>query len=107
MIYNKIYKNNSSMLTEIIILLLGGFVGFYVIKGVSHALHAPLMSVTNAISSVVILGSIYAFQLCISHSNYSVFVIILSSLAIFIASINIGGGFTISKRMLNMFKKKL
>jgi NAD(P) transhydrogenase subunit alpha len=88
----------------IVIISLSTFVGFYVIRGVTHALHAPLMSITNAISSVVIVGSIYMFYLGISKNNLTIS--LLSCISSFIASVNIGGGFTISSRMINMFKKK-
>lgn len=62
------------------------------------------MSVTNAISSVVIIGAIYMFYFGISKDNNTLS--ILACISAFIASINIGGGFTISARMINMFKKK-
>lgn len=87
-----------------VVLVLCGFVGFYVIKNVSHALHAPLMSVTNAVSSIIIIGSIYVFNLSFDMDN--TLMMILSTMSIFITSINIGGGLTISNRMLKMFKKK-
>ncbi len=108
LLYNRLYnilgKISEGQMETLVILILCGFVGFYVIKGVSHALHAPLMSITNAISSIIILGSIYAFN--IGFDTQNMLILIFSILSIFIASINIGGGFTISSRMLSMFKKR-
>ena len=76
-------------------------VGYYVIWGVTSALHSPLMAVTNAISSVIIVGAIIAAGP--DDENLSS---ILGFLAIILASINIFGGFVVSHRMLSMFKKK-
>lgn len=82
-----------------IVLALAIIVGFYVITNVTHALHTPLMSVTNAISGIIIVGAL----LQVSHS--SVVITILSFIAILIASINIFGGFTVTHRMLAMFRR--
>jgi NAD(P) transhydrogenase subunit alpha len=74
-------------------------IGFYVIGNVHHALHTPLMSVTNAISGIVVVGAL----LQIGHGNTAVTV--LSFAAILLASINIFGGFAVTRRMLGMFSK--
>ena len=87
------------------IFVLSIFVGYYVVWSVTPSLHTPLMSVTNAISSVIIVGAI------IAASNLSSDVSVeLSSIfglvAIFLAAINIFGGFLVTQRMLQMYKKK-
>ena len=86
---------------EIIIFVLSGFVGYYLIWGITPSLHAPLMSVSNAISGIVILGAIEVLE---TSSSLSVLAIGIS--AIIAASVNIFGGFAMSQRMLKMFKKK-
>jgi NAD(P) transhydrogenase subunit alpha len=73
-------------------------VGYYVVWNVSHALHTPLMSVTNAISGIIVVGAL----LQIGHGGWVSF---LSFVAVLIASINIFGGFTVTQRMLKMFRK--
>ncbi|MGE0970369.1 Re/Si-specific NAD(P)(+) transhydrogenase subunit alpha [Klebsiella sp. WOUb02] len=73
-------------------------VGYYVVWNVSHALHTPLMSVTNAISGIIVVGAL----LQIGHGGW---VSVLSFIAVLIASINIFGGFTVTQRMLKMFRK--
>jgi NAD(P) transhydrogenase subunit alpha len=70
-----------------------------VIWGVSHSLHTPLMSVTNAISSIIVIGAL------IQISSTSPVVSVLAGLAVFITSINIVGGFAVTQRMLRMFRK--
>ena len=82
-----------------IVFVLAVFVGFQVIWGVSHALHTPLMSVTNAISGIIILGAL--LQL---NTGYTI-VTILASVSVLIATINIVGGFMVTRRMLQMFKR--
>lgn len=82
-----------------IVLALSVIVGFYVITNVTHALHTPLMSVTNAISGIIIVGAI----LLIGSENW--WVTIFSFIAIVIASINIFGGFAVTHRMLGMFRR--
>ncbi|MDO5723670.1 MAG: Re/Si-specific NAD(P)(+) transhydrogenase subunit alpha [Flaviflexus sp.] len=81
------------------VLALAIIVGFYVITNVTHALHTSLMSVTNAISGIIIVGAL----LQVGHSNW--LVTVLSFIAITIASINVFGGFTVTHRMLAMFRK--
>ena len=82
-----------------IVFVLACFIGFQVIWKVSHALHTPLMAVTNAISGIVILGAL----LQVGSSNF--LVLLLSTISILIASINIVGGFLVTRRMLAMFQK--
>ena len=83
------------------IFVLAIFVGYYVVWSVTPALHTPLMSVTNAISSVIIVGALIAAGP--EDINLSK---ILGFIAIILASINIFGGFVVTQRMLSMFKKK-
>ena len=81
------------------IFILSIFVGYYVVWSVTPSLHTPLMSVTNAVSSIIIIGALTQI------SSTDLLSLIFSGLAIFIASINIFGGFAVTKRMLGMFKK--
>jgi NAD(P) transhydrogenase subunit alpha len=81
------------------VFVLSCFIGYMVIWGVSHSLHTPLMSVTNAISSIIVIGAL------IQISSDSPLVVVLSTLAVFITSINIVGGFAVTQRMLRMFRK--
>ncbi len=83
------------------VLVLAIFVGYYVVWKVTPALHSPLLSVTNAVSSVIVVGALIAAgPVAWSFSKG------LGLIAVFIASINIFGGFLITQRMLGMFKKK-
>ena len=82
------------------ILVLACFVGYFVVWGVTPALHSPLMSVSNAISGIIIVGSIITANSA-SHISQN-----LGLIAIFLAAINIFGGFAVSLRMLSMFKTK-
>ncbi len=88
-----------SFMSHFIVFALACFIGFQVIWNVSHALHTPLMAVTNAISGIVILGAL----LQIGSGNW--LVVLLSFIAVLIASINIVGGFLVTRRMLAMFRK--
>ena len=88
-----------SFMQHFIVFVLSVFVGFQVIWNVSHSLHTPLMAVTNAISSIIILGAL--MQL----GSGSFLVIILAALSVFMAGINIFGGFLVTRRMLAMFQK--
>ena len=89
------------------IFVLACFVGYYVVLKVTPALHAPLMSVTNAVSSVIIIAAItYVFTSVISKGQNVDLCSWLGLGAIFLASINIVGGFVITKRMLSMFSGK-
>ena len=85
----------------IAVFVLACFVGYYVVWGVTPALHSPLMSVSNAISGVVIIGAL----ITAAYARATI-AEILSISAVFLASLNIFGGFTVSARMLAMFKKK-
>ena len=88
-----------SFMTHFTVFVLACFVGYQVIWNVSHSLHTPLMSVTNAISSIIVIGAIVQ----ISTANPTV--TILAGAAIFLAAINIFGGFFVTRRMLEMFRK--
>jgi len=88
-----------SFMQHFIVFVLSVFIGFQVIWNVSHSLHTPLMAVTNAISSIVILGSL------LQIGSGSTLVVILSAVSVFMAGINIFGGFLVTRRMLAMFQK--
>ncbi|WP_040766631.1 Re/Si-specific NAD(P)(+) transhydrogenase subunit alpha [Tsukamurella sp. 1534] len=81
------------------VLMLAIVIGYYVIGNVAHALHTPLMSVTNAISGVVVVGAL------VQLATPNVTVLVLSTIAILFASINVFGGFAVTRRMLAMFSK--
>jgi NAD(P) transhydrogenase subunit alpha len=87
------------------IFVLSIFVGYYVVWSVTPSLHTPLMSVTNAISSVIIVGAIVAASGLDSENNFDLSNI-LGLVAITLAAINIFGGFLVTQRMLKMYKKK-
>ena len=86
------------------VFILAIFVGYYVVWGVTPALHTPLMAVTNALSSIVIVGAMLQ-TIHIEGSAISA-TSILGAFAVFLASINIFGGFAVTERMLAMFKPK-
>ena len=88
------------------IFVLAIFVGYYVVWSVTPALHTPLMSVTNAVSSVVIVGALIAVGADISQSPTGGLSRILGILGVALASVNIFGGFLVTQRMLAMYKKK-
>ena len=88
-----------SFMRNFIIFTLAVFVGFQVIWNVSHSLHTPLMAVTNAISSIIILGALMQI------GSTSWLITILAMLGILMAAINIFGGFMVTRRMLAMFQK--
>tara|TARA_Y100000992_G_scaffold203032_1_gene138595 strand:+ start:255 stop:563 length:309 start_codon:yes stop_codon:yes gene_type:complete len=87
------------------IFILSIFVGYYVVWSVTPSLHTPLMSVTNAISSVIIVGAIIA---ALAGSTDKIFETsnVFGFLAIILAAVNIFGGFLVTQRMLQMYKKK-
>ena len=87
------------------IFILSIFLGYYVVWSVTPSLHTPLMSVTNAISSVIIVGAIIASLSGISENIFEVSNI-FGFLAIILAAVNIFGGFLVTQRMLQMYKKK-
>lgn len=96
---------NNFFLTGLTVFVLAIFVGYYVVWGVTPALHSPLMAVTNAVSSVIIVGALVAAGSAedlasISLSN------IWGFLAVILAGVNIFGGFIVTQRMLAMYKKK-
>ena len=90
---------------RISIFILSIFVGYYVVWSVTPALHTPLMSVTNAISSVIIVGAIIAASSLATDPDFNLSNI-LGLAAIMLAAINIFGGFLVTQRMLQMYKKK-
>ena len=87
------------------IFVLAIFVGYYVVWSVTPALHTPLMSVTNAISSVIVVGALLAVGIKLAGAG-SVLAKIFGFLALAMASVNIFGGFLVTQRMLAMYKKK-
>ena len=87
------------------IFILSIFIGYFVVWSVTPSLHTPLMSVTNAISSVIIVGAIIASFSSLDENNIS-FSNILGFIAVTLAAINIFGGFLVTQRMLQMYKKK-
>lgn len=89
----------ASFLSHFIVFVLSVFIGFQVIWNVSHSLHTPLMAVTNAISSIVIVGALMQI------GSGSAWVVILAALAVLMTGINIFGGFLVTRRMLAMFQK--
>ena len=91
---------SNPLITTVTIFVLACFVGYYVVWKVTPALHTPLMSVTNAISSIIILGALIATGTQLSSN-----ITLLGGLAIVITSINIFGGFVVTQRMLRMYKK--
>jgi H+-translocating NAD(P) transhydrogenase subunit alpha len=88
------------------IFLLAVFVGYYVVWAVTPALHTPLMSVTNAISSVIVVGALLAVSVELTRDSGPIWARILGFLALILASVNIFGGFLVTQRMLAMYKKK-
>jgi NAD(P) transhydrogenase subunit alpha len=89
----------ASFMQHFIVFVLSIFIGYQVIWSVSHSLHTPLMAVTNAISSIIILGALMQI------GSGSGLVIALAALSAFMAGVNIFGGFLVTRRMLAMFQK--
>jgi NAD(P) transhydrogenase subunit alpha len=87
------------------VFILAIFVGYYVVWSVTPALHTPLMSVTNAISSVIVVGALLAVGVSLGMSG-SIIAKFFGLLALALASVNIFGGFLVTQRMLGMYKKK-
>ena len=83
------------------VFVLAVFVGYYVVWNVTPALHSPLMGVTNAISSVIVVGAMLATGLALSGWAMG-----FGFIAVMLASVNIFGGFVVTQRMLSMFRKK-
>jgi H+-translocating NAD(P) transhydrogenase subunit alpha len=92
---------NNPYVAILTIFILACFVGYYVVWKVTPALHTPLMSLTNAISSIIILGALIATGSQLGGGIITVF----GGIAIFITAINIFGGFVVTQRMLRMYKK--
>jgi NAD(P) transhydrogenase subunit alpha len=86
---------------NLVVFVLAVFVGYHVIWNVTPALHTPLMSVTNAISSVIIVGAILA-----AAPVETDFGAVLGVIAVGLAAVNVAGGFLVTQRMLEMFRKK-
>ena len=80
------------------------FVGYYVVWGVTPALHTPLMAVTNALSGIIVVGAM--LQTVSIDGNQISATSVIGAIAVLLASINIFGGFAVTERMLGMFKKK-
>ena len=81
------------------VFVLAVFIGFHVIWNVAPALHTPLMSVTNAISGIIVIGAL------LQIGNPSTIVLVLAGISVLIATINIAGGFWVTQRMLKMFRR--
>ena len=88
-----------SFMQHLIVFVLAVFVGYHVIWGVAHSLHTPLMAITNAISSIIIVGALLQIV------SGSLLVMILAAASVLMASVNIFGGFLVTRRMLAMFKR--
>ena len=93
----------SPTMIGVYVFVLSCFIGYHVIWGVTPALHTPLMAVTNAVSAIVVVGAILVAG---AGSNQFGVLELLGFFAVFLASINIFGGFVVTNRMLAMFKKK-
>tara|TARA_Y100000590_G_scaffold161332_1_gene185002 strand:+ start:18907 stop:19215 length:309 start_codon:yes stop_codon:yes gene_type:complete len=97
---NVLTHNSDIFMIGLTVFMLACFVGYYVVWSVTPSLHSPLMGVTNAISSVIIIGALLASG-TLENDISKIFGLI----AVFLASINIFGGFIVTYRMLSMFKK--
>jgi NAD(P) transhydrogenase subunit alpha len=95
----------SPFVYEFMVFVIAIFVGYFVVWSVTPALHTPLMSVTNAISSVIVVGALLAVGVSLAASG-SILAKLFGFLALIMASINIFGGFLVTNRMLAMYKKK-
>lgn len=91
----------SHTLTNLIIFVLAIYVGYHVVWTVTPALHTPLMAVTNAISAIIIVGAMLAAGL-----TEGALAQVMGTLAVILAAVNVFGGFLVTQRMLEMFKKK-
>ena len=95
----------SPFVYQLMVFVIAIFVGYFVVWSVTPALHTPLMSVTNAISSVIVVGALLAVGVTYAASG-SILAKFFGFLALIMASINIFGGFLVTQRMLAMYKKK-
>jgi NAD(P) transhydrogenase subunit alpha len=91
----------SPLVWNLIVFVLAIYVGYHVVWNVTPALHTPLMSVTNAISAIVIVGAMLAAALTVTPLGKA-----MGVLAVALAAVNVFGGFLVTRRMLEMFKKK-
>lgn len=91
----------SPVISNLIIFVLAIYVGYHVVWGVTPALHTPLMAVTNAVSAIVIVGAMLAAALTEGALGKT-----MGVLAVALAAVNVFGGFLVTRRMLEMFKKK-
>ena len=98
------HSSGIPFVTVFTIFVLAIFVGYYVVWSVTPALHTPLMAVTNAVSSIIIVGAM--LQTVSIGGEQITLTSVLGAVAVFLASINIFGGFALTERMLDMFKKK-
>ena len=94
----------SPTILNLIIFVLAIYVGYHVVWTVTPALHTPLMAVTNAVSGIIVVGAM--LQTVVIQEQTITLTSVLGALAVFLASINIFGGFMVTERMLDMFKKK-
>ncbi len=92
---------STTMIMGLYVFVLGAFVGWQVLSKVPHLLHTPLMSATNAISGISLVGSLVA-----AGSDHDLATTVLGSIAVTAATINVVGGFLVTDRMLEMFKKR-
>ena len=95
----------SPFVYQLMVFVIAIFVGYFVVWSVTPALHTPLMSVTNAISSVIVVGALLAVGVSLAASG-SILAKLFGFLALVMASVNIFGGFLVTQRMLAMYKKK-
>jgi len=102
-------EGGHDFLSQLSIFVLAVFVGYYVVWSVTPALHTPLMSVTNAISSVIVVGALLAVAVeaadALGSSGHSI-AKLLGLAALIMASVNIFGGFLVTQRMLSMYRRK-
>jgi NAD(P) transhydrogenase subunit alpha len=95
------------LVVRLSIFVLAVFVGYFVVWSVTPALHTPLMSVTNAISSVIVVGALLAVGVALAASDSGpIWARVLGFIALILASVNIFGGFLVTQRMLGMYQKK-
>ena len=101
----QVHDQVSPFIYQLMVFVIAIFVGYYVVWSVTPALHTPLMSVTNAISSVIVVGALLATGVALVSAG-STLAKVFGVLALVMASINIFGGFLVTNRMLAMYKKK-
>ena len=89
----------AALQVHLVVFALAIVIGYYVISGVHHALHTPLMSVTNAISGIIVVGAL------LQIGTGDLAITVLATIAILLASINVFGGFAVTRRMLAMFSR--